>query len=487
MDDRVLSLTTVGTPHRGTRVRRLGRAAVRRGSSPPFLRLLGHPARGVLRPDDRRAAGGSTRTCRTRRGCGTSRSPGCASGRGSGRSGGCRAGSSDRAEGPNDGVVSVASATWGEHTEVWAGDHLNLVNWPNRPACRRPASGPTAPPTTAGCWRGCRTRGLTSGRSAPRQTAPDDSPRIQTPVTLCPAVRPRFAGPTATPVGTGPPATSPIPPTPPFPRWRARSATDGESTVTDLPAGAINFERDLAMCPRIRRMILAAVLGVVGGAGAAFARRRSRCRPRPAGCPRWPPRSSSPRPSRCRRPRPPPRPRTPSRPRPPAGAAAARPDRRTTPAAGATPGASRPRAGSTTATAAGCATRPSIGEGCANPVGCGSCASEKTFLFGGCNQFFNAGNKCGGRRVRRRRRAVRPALRPRLRHRPGRHRRAELAPLHLYQLPEPLSDCGRSRRDRTSDEQRPGGRSDRRAVSFWRSGDGPGTIQPATSPGGPCP
>ncbi|HVK16015.1 MAG TPA: hypothetical protein VM533_03640 [Fimbriiglobus sp.] len=39
--------------------------------------------------------------------------------------------------------------------------------------------------------------------------------------------------------------------------------------------------------------------------------------------------------------------------------------------------------------------KASIGEGCANPIGCGSCASEKTFLFGGCNQFFNPGNKCG--------------------------------------------------------------------------------------------
>jgi triacylglycerol lipase len=37
-----------------------------------------------------------------------------------------------RAEGPNDGVVSVASATWGESTAIWRGDHLNLVNWPNR-------------------------------------------------------------------------------------------------------------------------------------------------------------------------------------------------------------------------------------------------------------------------------------------------------------------------------------------------------------------
>ena len=43
----------------------------------------------------------------------------------------------NRAEGPNDGVVSVASAAWGERTEVWPGDHLNLVNWPNRIAKRR--------------------------------------------------------------------------------------------------------------------------------------------------------------------------------------------------------------------------------------------------------------------------------------------------------------------------------------------------------------
>ena len=41
------------------------------------------------------------------------------------------------AEGPNDGVVSVASARWGEHCEVWGGDHLNLINWPNRPARAR--------------------------------------------------------------------------------------------------------------------------------------------------------------------------------------------------------------------------------------------------------------------------------------------------------------------------------------------------------------
>jgi triacylglycerol lipase len=34
-----------------------------------------------------------------------------------------------RREGPNDGVVSVASATYGENCEVWDGDHFSLVNW----------------------------------------------------------------------------------------------------------------------------------------------------------------------------------------------------------------------------------------------------------------------------------------------------------------------------------------------------------------------
>ena len=33
------------------------------------------------------------------------------------------------AEGPNDGVVSLTSATYGETCEVWDGDHLSLVNW----------------------------------------------------------------------------------------------------------------------------------------------------------------------------------------------------------------------------------------------------------------------------------------------------------------------------------------------------------------------
>ncbi len=34
-------------------------------------------------------------------------------------------------EGVNDGIVSVASATYGERCEKWKGDHLSLVNWLN--------------------------------------------------------------------------------------------------------------------------------------------------------------------------------------------------------------------------------------------------------------------------------------------------------------------------------------------------------------------
>ncbi|MCE9530150.1 MAG: hypothetical protein K8T89_03285 [Planctomycetes bacterium] len=41
------------------------------------------------------------------------------------------------AEGPNDGVVSVASATYGERCDIWEGDHLNLVNWRSRAASGR--------------------------------------------------------------------------------------------------------------------------------------------------------------------------------------------------------------------------------------------------------------------------------------------------------------------------------------------------------------
>ena len=40
-------------------------------------------------------------------------------------------------EGPNDGVVSVTSATYGETIDIWEGDHLSLINWPGLAALAR--------------------------------------------------------------------------------------------------------------------------------------------------------------------------------------------------------------------------------------------------------------------------------------------------------------------------------------------------------------
>lgn len=44
-------------------------------------------------------------------------------------------------EGPNDGIVSVNSATYGESCDEWEGDHLSLVNWPD-PTAPAPDRGP---------------------------------------------------------------------------------------------------------------------------------------------------------------------------------------------------------------------------------------------------------------------------------------------------------------------------------------------------------
>jgi triacylglycerol lipase len=46
----------------------------------------------------------------------------------------------DRIEGENDGIVSTASARWGEGCEVWEGDHMSLVNWPQPHAAGQPPS-----------------------------------------------------------------------------------------------------------------------------------------------------------------------------------------------------------------------------------------------------------------------------------------------------------------------------------------------------------
>ncbi len=135
MEGRVLSLTTLGTPHRGSTfadwgVARFARVVV------PVLRTFGIPYQGFYDL--------TTDTCR-RFNEDVPDVPGVRYFSVAGRCERPWLGPEwrlshkivNRFEGPNDGVVSVASATWGEDTQVWDADHLNLVNWPNRRAKKR--------------------------------------------------------------------------------------------------------------------------------------------------------------------------------------------------------------------------------------------------------------------------------------------------------------------------------------------------------------
>ena len=130
LDRQVLSLTTVGTPHRGTAFADWGVSRFSRVLS-PLLRRAGVPDDAFFDL--------TTDACRRF----NERVPDSPRVRYFSIAGVCErpwlgpewrfpARIVGRAEGPNDGVVSVASATWGEACEVWDGDHLNLVNWPNR-------------------------------------------------------------------------------------------------------------------------------------------------------------------------------------------------------------------------------------------------------------------------------------------------------------------------------------------------------------------
>jgi triacylglycerol lipase len=128
MEDRVISLTTIGTPHRGSTfadwgIRRLSR------SVKPFLRFWGIPTDAF---DDLTTAACSRFNERT---------PDAPNVCYYSVAGACPqewvpwpwrpALVISPEAGPNDGVVSVTSAKWGKEFEVWDGDHMNLVNRPN--------------------------------------------------------------------------------------------------------------------------------------------------------------------------------------------------------------------------------------------------------------------------------------------------------------------------------------------------------------------
>ena len=136
-------------------------------------------------------------------------------------------------------------------------------------------------------------------------------------------------------------------------------------------AGAIS-RKDSTMYPVIRRTILAAAFGLMGSA--AFAQTP----------PPLPP---------AAQPTPMPMPLA-AQPVTPAPLMTAAPAPYATPTYGGCSTECAPTA--TSKRLAGRIVSPfTIGEGCANPVSCGNFASERTFLFGSCRQFFNPGNKCG--------------------------------------------------------------------------------------------
>ena len=130
MEEQVLSLTTVGTPHRGTT---FADWALRRFAKfcQPFFRAAGIPddaffdltVESCARFNEVTPDAPSVRYFSVAGVCEkpwlgaewwlTSRIVG-------------------QAEGQNDGIVSLQSATWGESTDTWHADHLNLINWPNR-------------------------------------------------------------------------------------------------------------------------------------------------------------------------------------------------------------------------------------------------------------------------------------------------------------------------------------------------------------------
>jgi triacylglycerol lipase len=127
MAGRVLSLTTIGTPHKGTAfadwgVRRFARLAC------PLFNFFGLPYQAFK---DLTTAHCKKFNART------PDAPGVRYFSVAGRFEApwltpewqFPAKIVERAEGENDGVVSVTSARYGEDCQVWDGDHMNLVNW----------------------------------------------------------------------------------------------------------------------------------------------------------------------------------------------------------------------------------------------------------------------------------------------------------------------------------------------------------------------
>lgn len=135
MAARVLTLTTLGTPHRGTSFADWGMSRFERLIRPAFdLFSLPHQAFRDLTTEKCRAFNAEVPDA-----------PGVRYFSVAGRHSGSwfspewqlPASIIAKAEGPSDGIVSIASATYGESCEIWEGDHLSLINWLNPLALSR--------------------------------------------------------------------------------------------------------------------------------------------------------------------------------------------------------------------------------------------------------------------------------------------------------------------------------------------------------------
>lgn len=129
MEERVLSLTTLGTPHRGTAFADWGVKTLRRVVR-PLLEMCGMPTEAFLNL--------TTDHCR-RFNEEVPDAPGVRYFSVAGKHDGSLLTPEWfmsysvvlAREGVNDGVVSLQSAQWGENFEIWEGDHFSLVNWLN--------------------------------------------------------------------------------------------------------------------------------------------------------------------------------------------------------------------------------------------------------------------------------------------------------------------------------------------------------------------
>jgi triacylglycerol lipase len=139
MQDRVLSLTTLGTPHRGSTFADWG---IRR------LSLTFKPIAKLFDVPDQAFFDLTTESCQTFN-SDVPDAPGVRYFSVAGRCGNAWLAPQwlfsqkvvSEKEGDNDGLVSITSATYGEATEIWDGDHLSLINWPNPIALKN------------GCWQ----------------------------------------------------------------------------------------------------------------------------------------------------------------------------------------------------------------------------------------------------------------------------------------------------------------------------------------------